>query len=403
MDATHTFPEPAPTQSPSRKPTRRTLALASCALVLCTAGGTVGGLALGSALGSGSDASNSTSSAPGNGYAIQVGPGWGDNYPQTFGGYGSFPQFPGSGAGTEQSANNGTTTAASSKQLGGLVRIQTTLGYQNGAAVGTGMILTSDGEVVTNHHVIKGATKIVVTVMSTGRQYDAALVGSDASDDIAVLKLSGAVGLATVQTDSAAVSVGQSVTAVGDAQGASSFTASPGKITGLNRTISPSDGSQIETLTGIIQYAAEVMSGDSGGATYDNSGKVVGMTTAASTDGAQTNGYAIPIRKVLSVVAALDSHASNAKYSYGLPAFIGVGVNQSAVVEQVYAGTGAAKAALLAGDRIVGVNGTAVRTSAQLQTATRQHQPGQTIKLTWTTASGRQHSASVRLQAGPAA
>lgn len=304
--------------------------------------------------------------------------------------------------GTQQSGNAETTSAASGKQLVGLVRIETTLGYQNGAAVGTGMILTSNGEVVTNHHVIEGATKIVVTVMSTGRRYQATLVGSDATDDIALLKLSNASGLSTVRTSTSTASVRQAVTAVGDAQGSSSFTASPGKITALNQTISPSDGSQSERLTGIIQYAADVMSGDSGGATYDSSGDVIGMTTAASTGGAQTNGYAIPISRVLSVVSDLEAHASNARYSYGLPPFIGVGVNQSAVVEQVYPGTGAARSGLVPGDRIVAVNGAPVSTATQLQTATRRHTPGQTIKLTWTTTTGQRESASVQLMTGPA-
>jgi S1-C subfamily serine protease len=398
MDDTQTFSEvPAP-ETPHRR-SKRTLALAASALVLCTAGGAVGGLAIGSTLHKGS--SNNTTSASGNGYAIQRVPGTYGGYPQTFGGNGQTFQIPSLGA--QQSANNETTSAASDKQLVGLVRVQSTLGYQNGAAVGTGMILTSDGTVVTNHHVIEGATKIVVTVMSTGKQYEATLVGSDATDDIAVLKLTGANGLSTVQTNASAVSVGQSVTAVGDAQGASTFTASPGKVTGVDKTISPSDGSQSETLTGVIQYAADVMSGDSGGATYDSSGKVVGMTTAASTGGTQTNGYAIPISKVLSVVSDLESHASNTKYTYGLPPFIGVGVNQSGVVEQVYANTGAASSGLVAGDRIIAVNGTSVSNAAQLQRATRAYQAGQTIKLTWTTSSGQQQSASVRLISGPAA
>lgn len=394
------FPEPPAPATPIRRSTRRTATLAASALVLCTAGGAVGGLALGNALHSGSSTSNNTTAAPGNGYAIHRGSG-SYGYPPTFGG-GSFG-LPGAGTGAQQSANNETTSAASSKQLVGLVRVQSTLGYQGGAAVGTGMILSSDGEVVTNHHVIAGATKIVVTVMSTGKQYQATLVGSDTSDDIAVLKLTGATGLATVPTTTSAVAVGQSVTAVGDAQGASEFTASPGKVTAVNQTISPSDGSQSETLTGIIQYAADVMSGDSGGATYDSAGQVVGMTTAASTGGAQTNGYAIPIAKVLSVAADLENHASNATYSYGQPAFIGVGVNQSGVVEQVYAGTGAATSGLVVGDRIVSVGGTSVTDAAQLQSATRKYRAGQSVTLTWTTISGQRASATVRLMAGPAA
>ena len=256
------------------------LGLAVTALVLCTAGGAVGGLAIGEALHSGSGASTG---------ALH---GW-SGYGQTFGGPPQGYAFP--GVGTRQSGNSEPTAPATDQQLVGLVRIQTTLGYAGGAAVGTGMVLSSNGEVVTNHHVIAGATKILVTVMSTGRQYQATVVGSDASDDIAVLRLAGASGLATVHTDTSTPRVGQSVTAVGDAEGATGFTASAGKVTAVNQTIAPSDGDHKETLTGVIQYAAAVMSGDSGGATYGTGGSVIGMTTAASSGGTQTNGYAIPI------------------------------------------------------------------------------------------------------------
>ena len=89
--------------------------------------------------------------------------------------------------------DNGTTANAS--QTTGLVRIMTTLGYQDGEAAGTGMILTSDGEVVTNHHVVAGATSIKATVMSSGKTYNATVVGSDTKDDVAVLQLADASGL----------------------------------------------------------------------------------------------------------------------------------------------------------------------------------------------------------------
>lgn len=374
------------------------MTLAAAALVLCTAAGALGGLAIGEALHSGSSSTNVPSAGRGNlGYGF---PGIAPNG----GTYGGPPQgFTSPGGGTLQSGNSETTATATAKQLVGLVRIQSTLGYEGGAAVGTGLILSSNGEVVTNHHVIAGATQIVATVMSTGQQYQATLVGSDAGDDIAVLQLRGASGLSAVQTDSSSATTGEAVTAVGDAQGATDFTASPGKITGLDQTIAPSDGNQSERLTGVIQYAAAVMSGDSGGATYDSAGAVIGMTTAASTGGTQTNGYAIPIAKVLTVAADLDNHAANAKYTYGLPSFIGVGVNQSAVVEQVFPGTGAAAAGLEPGDQIIAVDGTSVSNASQLQTATRKHQAGQTVTVTWTTPSGQRHTASLRLIAGPAA
>lgn len=399
------YPEPPAARSHTRR--KSMIALATAALVLCTAGGAVGGLVIGEALQGGSGSNDTATSS--NGFSMRSGPGsyfGGQTYGgQNFGGYmGTFVP-PGMGGQTQQSGSQETTSNASTSQLVGLVRVQATLGYEGGAAVGSGLILSSNGEVVTNHHVIQGATKIVVTVMSTGQQYTATLVGSDATDDIAVLQLQNASGLTPVQTDTSPVTVGQSVTAVGDAEGATNFTASPGKVTALNQTISPSDSTsaQTETLTGIIQYAADVMSGDSGGATYNSSGAVVGMTTAASTGGMQTNGYAIPIAKVLSVASDLANHASNSKYVYGLPSFIGIGVNNTNVVLKVYPGTGAASSGLAQGDHIVSVDGTKVSTPSQLQAATRSHAAGDSIKVTWTTSSGKTQSATIRLMSGPAA
>ncbi len=95
-----------------------------------------------------------------------------------------------------------TGTTATASQTTGLVRIVSTLGYQDGEAAGTGMVLTSDGEVVTNHHVVAGATTVKATVMSTGRTYTATVVGSDTKDDVAVLQLADASGLDTITTDS---------------------------------------------------------------------------------------------------------------------------------------------------------------------------------------------------------
>ncbi len=175
-------------------------------------------------------------------------------------------------------------TKASGSQLTGLVRIKTTLKYSGAEAAGTGMVLTSDGEVVTNHHVVAGATSVKVKVMSTGRTYTAKVVGTDAKDDVAVLQLSGASGLSTVKTDSDGVDVGDAVTAVGDAGGTVSYlSAAKGKVLSLNQSLTTqSEGSAAgERLSGMIKISSDVISGDSGGATYDADDEVVGMTTAA--------------------------------------------------------------------------------------------------------------------------
>jgi S1-C subfamily serine protease len=298
------------------------------------------------------------------------------------------------------------TTPATGTQISGLVRVDSTLGYADGEAAGTGMVLTSNGEVVTNHHVVAGATKVTATVMSTGKTYTAQVVGTDAKDDVAVLQLVGASGLTTVATDTSAQSVGDAVTAVGDANGTTdSLSAAEGTVLALRQSISTqSDGtSQGQQLTGLMEISSDVIAGDSGGATYDAQGEVIGMTTAASSGG-DVVGYAIPIAKVLRVAGDLESGATSSSYAYGLPAFLGIALGGSTpVVAGVYQGTPAASAGLTAGDTITAVDGAGVSTSDALHSAIAAHSPGDSVRLTWTDASGTAHSASLSLVAGPVA
>jgi S1-C subfamily serine protease len=278
------------------------------------------------------------------------------------------------------------------------------MGYADAKAAGTGMVLTSNGEVVTNHHVVEGATRVRVTVMSTGRTYAAAVVGSDARDDVALLQLSGASGLRTVRTDTDGVTVGDAVTAVGDANGTvGHFSAAAGKLVAKHRSITTaSEGTaRGERLTGMLQISSDVVSGDSGGATYDAQGEVVGMTTAASS-GARVDGYAVPIGRVLRVVGDLESGVRSSRYDYGRPAFLGIALGSSTtVVEGVYSGTPAAAAGLGAGDRITAVGSTHVSTSAQLRRAVSAYRPGDRVGITWSSAAGASRSATVTLGRGP--
>ena len=147
-----------------------------------------------------------------------------------------------------------------------------------------------------------------------------------------------------------------------------------------------------------------MISGDSGGATYDDQGEVVGMTTAASTGSSDVVGYAIPIAKVLQVAGDLEDGTQNARYEYGSPAFLGIGLaGASARVGMVYAGTPAASAGIVAGDTVTGVGTTRIQTANQLRAAVTTYSPGDRIQLSWTDASGTSHIASVTLMAGPVA
>jgi S1-C subfamily serine protease len=201
------------------------------------------------------------------------------------------------------------------------------------------------------------------------------------------------------------------VTGVGNAGGVGGTpSAAEGKITALNKSITASDegGGNAERLTGLIETDADIQSGDSGGPLYDSSDEIIGMNTAASTQGTQTTaGYAIPIEHALDIAEQIDSAtASSGTIHVGNPAFLGVSVEaaggQGAGVVQVATGTPAARAGLVAGDTITAVDGATVRTPAALVKVLATHRPGDSVTITWTDASGRKHSVKVTLASGPA-
>ncbi|MGC4174889.1 S1C family serine protease [Demequina sp.] len=305
-------------------------------------------------------------------------------------------------------------TAANAEQSTGVVLIDTDLEYSGGEAAGTGMILTSDGYVLTNNHVIEGATQITVTDPSTNETYTATLEGTDSTNDVALLKLDNASGLATVTIDDDDTeTVGDTVTAVGNASGGGVLMAATGQITELDASVTTSstyyeDG---ETLTGTIEIQADVVAGDSGGALLDSEGEVIGMTTAASSGSAVTTAYAITIEDALAIVEQIQAGDESGTVSIGYSAFLGVGLAQSygygqtttgATIGTVYEDTPAAKAGLVAGDTITAVNSTAVSSGDELATALKGFEPGDNVTITWTDASGDTHSTSVTLTEGPA-
>jgi S1-C subfamily serine protease len=294
----------------------------------------------------------------------------------------------------------------------GVVDINTNLKYQSAKAAGTGMILTSDGEVLTNNHVIAGATRIKVIVVSTGKHYTATVVGSDTVDDVAILQLDGASGLQTITPDTDGVNVGDPVTAVGNAMGAGGIpSAAEGNVIGLNRSITTqSEGSlEGERLTGMIQVDAQVIAGDSGGPLYDAQNEVIGMDTAASSSPMQSLGFAIPIDRALSIAQKIENGQAGGNITLGVPGFLGIqyrpdsaGSGGGAVVAGIVRKTPAADLGLAPGDTIVSLSGQAVTSGEQLKTLLSQHRGGDRVSLTWKDASGVSHTSSVTLIDGPA-
>ncbi len=315
----------------------------------------------------------------------------------------------GSPSGTGSSATTTAAGTATADQLVGVVDITTVLGYQDAEAAGTGMILTSDGEVLTNNHVIEGATSITVTVLSTGQSYPATVVGTAPTEDVAVLQLAGAAGLDTVQADDdGGAAVGDAVTAVGNAGGdPTSTSAAAGTVTSLDQSITATDetGSDTEQLTGLIETNADVQAGDSGGPLFDAEGEVVGMDTAASTGGA-VQSYAIPIDTALDLAEQITAGVDDETVHQGLPAFLGVSVRTAvsggAAVAGVVPDGPAAAAGLATGDVITAVGGTTVTSPGDLTSALSSYDPGDQVTVTWIDTTGTGHSATVTLAAGPA-
>src|SRR6516162_3508475 len=218
-----------------------------------------------------------------------------------------------------------------------LVDIVTTMGAQGASAAGTGIVLTSDGEVLTNNHVIRGATSIKVTDVGNGRTYTAKVVGYDASKDVAVIKLQNAHGLRTASLgDSSTVQRGDSVTALGNAGGKGGTpSVAAGQVVALNQSITASDegsGVNAEQLTKLIETNANIQPGDSGGALVNSYGQVIGMNTAASS-GAQVQSassqatvqaYAIPIDNAESIAKQIEAGQGSSTVHIGATAFLGI-------------------------------------------------------------------------------
>jgi S1-C subfamily serine protease len=340
-----------------------------------------------------------------------------------------------------------------------LVDVVSTLGNQGASAAGTGIVLTSNGTVLTNNHVIRGATSIKVTDVGNGRTYAAKVVGYDASKDVAVIQLQNASGLTTANLgDSSSVQTGDSVTALGNAGGKGGTpSVATGAVTALNQGITASDegsGVNSEQLTGLIETNADIQPGDSGGALVNSYGQVIGMNTAASS-GTQfqsesgqsaAQAYAIPIDNAETIAKQVEAGQGSSTVHIGATAFLGIetdgsnsgsgsggsgdsggfggfgqgdgsgfggfgdgsgsdgsGTSNGVTIAGTLSGSAAANAGLTAGDTITSVGGQAVSSTSDIQQALVKYHPGDKISVSWADQSGQSQTATVTLASGPAA
>jgi S1-C subfamily serine protease len=294
-----------------------------------------------------------------------------------------------------------------------VVNIDTQMGYQSAVGAGTGIVLDSNGVVLTNNHVIAGATGLTAFSVGTGQTYDVDVIGFDRSHDVAVLQLRGAAGLPAANIgDSSRVAVGDPVVAMGNAGGhGGTPSAVPGRVIGLNQTVSAADEltGSTETLTNMIKADTAIRPGDSGGPMVNAAGQVIGMNTAASDNYkfAQPGGegYAIPINQAMAIAGQIRSGVSSNTVHIGPTAFMGVGVvdnnGAGAQVAQVLDGTPAAESGIAKDDIITSVNGRPVNSATDLTDVLDQRHPGDTITLTWRGPTGGDHSATITLVPGP--
>ena len=312
----------------------------------------------------------------------------------------------------------------------GLVDVVSTDGYQGAIAAGTGIVLTSNGEILTNNHVIEGATAIKVTDVGNGRTYTASVVGYDASHDVAVLQLQGASGLTVASLgDSSSVRVGDNVVALGNAGGKGGTpSVAAGTVTALGQSITASDqGSGVsEQLTGLIQTNAAIQPGDSGGSLVNAYGQVIGMDTAASSSfqfqGQASSGeqaYAIPINEAVSIAKQIEAGTASADVHIGTTAFLGISIQTAnsgfggsgfgsttgsgVTLGGAISGSPAANAGLTAGDEITSLGGQQVASAEDVAHVLVSYHPGDHISVTWLDQSGQSHTETLTLTTGPAA
>ncbi len=328
------------------------------------------------------------------------------------------PSLAWSTAATRPSASQ--VSAIASAVTPGMVDISITLSDPQLHAEGTGIVLSADGEVLTNNHVIDGATTITVTDLSNGLRYQGSLAGYDRGLDIAVVRLTGATGLPTIRLgDSSRLRLGEGVVALGNAYGLGGVpSTAAGSLVALGRSIIAEDegGGARQRLSGLIEVDAAVEPGDSGGPLVNAAGQTIGIDTAGNARTALSSGtrraFAVPIRHALWVATQVMSGRPAAGVHIGPTAFLGIGLVRDAATDGAQAASGvtisgvvrgspADQAGLETGDLITSLAGQPIDSRAALASALDRRHPAERVTLGWTDPAGVRHTALVRLAAGP--
>jgi S1-C subfamily serine protease len=328
---------------------------------------------------------------------------------------------------TPSTNHNGTINAQAiaAKVDPALVDINTVVqtATSTGAASGTGMIITSSGEVLTNNHVVDQSISISVTIAGHAGSYKAHVIGVSPTADVALIQIEGVSGLPTVTfADSSSVKVGDPVVALGNALGQGGTPAlTQGQITAVDQTITASEGSgRSETLTGMIQSDAGISPGDSGGALVNSAGQVIGMITAGEAQGFRTTvspiGYAVNTNSALTVVNEIRAGQASADVIIGPVGYIGVqirdlnqqlaaqyglNITSGPLVWAVQAGSPAEQAGLTRLSVITKIGSTSVESSASLGNALHAYKPGANVAVTWIDQGGASHTKMLTLTTGP--
>ncbi len=302
-----------------------------------------------------------------------------------------------------------------------IVNITTRLS-SGGAAAGTGVVISSDGLVLTNNHVIADTAQLRVENSANGSMHSAKVLGYSVTADVALIKIEGVSGLTAAPIgDASNLAIDDAVVGLGNAGGnGGEPSIAPGRVTALDQRIvaSDTDGSS-ETLEGLIQIDAGIQPGDSGGPLADASGRVVGIDVAASRDdprfsfsgGSSGEAYAIPIQKALTVARRITSGAGGDGIHIGATrGVLGIGVEDSrlsegsgALVQRVGRGTPADDAGISGDDLITSIDGKDVSSASDLTRVMAPYSAGDRVRVTWTDDSGDGHHATIRLESAPPA